>query len=307
MSCNGHNHAPDCNCGWGGVFYQSNGLNQYAPGYWRREGSYSNPNARCPVCGDAVFFYRSPDNGRVFFDHPGPPWPKHPCTSGAPRVASDLQEKPRKRHKRFKVSSGWFPFPCKAIVQVDGTEVTGLVNTQDRTLFTLERLGRIDVESPIWARRSSDGSGAYEISYLWTRKGLTQFVTCLAYVSLERLFAGEEHDTDRAPSSVGGVPTGVKTSADVNKSSAGRGTLHLEKHGGAYRQGSAKKPGRPKLKQKAGQADAKRQGESRTLGKSGRSAADPVGADRPSKSGAPTAMELAFGRAKAASEPPKSA
>lgn len=39
------------------------------------------PNARCPVCGAPVIFYRSPYDGRVFFDPPlGPPWPKHPCT-----------------------------------------------------------------------------------------------------------------------------------------------------------------------------------------------------------------------------------
>jgi hypothetical protein len=32
------------------------------------------------VCGAAVFFYRSPHGGRVFFDELGIPWPKHPCT-----------------------------------------------------------------------------------------------------------------------------------------------------------------------------------------------------------------------------------
>jgi hypothetical protein len=42
--------------------------------------SYINPNARCPVCGCAVYFYQSPYGGRVFFDELGPPWPKHPCT-----------------------------------------------------------------------------------------------------------------------------------------------------------------------------------------------------------------------------------
>lgn len=42
--------------------------------------SYVNPNARCPVCGASVYFYQSPDGGRVFFDELGPPWPKHPCT-----------------------------------------------------------------------------------------------------------------------------------------------------------------------------------------------------------------------------------
>jgi hypothetical protein len=36
-----------------------------------------------------VYYYESPYGGRVFFDSLGPPWPKHPCTSGTvPRAAS---------------------------------------------------------------------------------------------------------------------------------------------------------------------------------------------------------------------------
>ena len=41
---------------------------------------YANPNALCPACGALVYFYRSPYNGRVFFDELGWPWPKHGCT-----------------------------------------------------------------------------------------------------------------------------------------------------------------------------------------------------------------------------------
>lgn len=43
-------------------------------------GCFVNPNARCPVCGDAVYFYANQHGSRVFFDELGPPWPKHPCT-----------------------------------------------------------------------------------------------------------------------------------------------------------------------------------------------------------------------------------
>jgi len=45
--------------------------------------SYINPNAKCPVCDKPVFFYQSPDGGRVFFDDLGWPWPKHPCTNNS--------------------------------------------------------------------------------------------------------------------------------------------------------------------------------------------------------------------------------
>lgn len=39
-------------------------------------------NARCPVCGQSVFFYRNEHGSAVFFDELGPPWAKHPCTTG---------------------------------------------------------------------------------------------------------------------------------------------------------------------------------------------------------------------------------
>lgn len=42
--------------------------------------SFLNPNARCPVCNENVFFFQCPNGGRVFFDDVGWPWPKHPCT-----------------------------------------------------------------------------------------------------------------------------------------------------------------------------------------------------------------------------------
>lgn len=91
--CNAWNHSPGCSCGWGGgwkggsLFSSTKSIptpirtvhgfsNQYSD-------SYTNPNARCPVCGASVFFYRSPSDGKVYFDELGPPWPKHPCTDNS--------------------------------------------------------------------------------------------------------------------------------------------------------------------------------------------------------------------------------
>lgn len=37
------------------------------------------PNARCPICGAAVYFWQNSQGSRVYFDALGAPWPKHPC------------------------------------------------------------------------------------------------------------------------------------------------------------------------------------------------------------------------------------
>ena len=85
---NGHNHPFNCTCRWclGG-----NNHGGYVSG--RRvttngnkgttSESYINPNAKCPVCGEQVFFYQSPYDGRVFFDELAPLWTKHPCTDNS--------------------------------------------------------------------------------------------------------------------------------------------------------------------------------------------------------------------------------
>ncbi|MBS0645425.1 MAG: hypothetical protein JSR97_02380 [Verrucomicrobia bacterium] len=87
--CNAWNHPPGCTCGWGGDGHLGkrtdgntflNGLRLFDT---RRFDSYVNPNAKCPVCGAAVYFYKSEHGGRVFFDDLGPPWPKHPCTDNS--------------------------------------------------------------------------------------------------------------------------------------------------------------------------------------------------------------------------------
>lgn len=47
---------------------------------------FVRPNSRCPVCGVFVFYYQNEFGSRVYFDHLGPPWPKHPCTDGSIRL-----------------------------------------------------------------------------------------------------------------------------------------------------------------------------------------------------------------------------
>ena len=92
----GFNHYADCGCGWcvnyGGRsrtnrpqlladLRQRDAVNVLKSNAARSiSGCYVNPNAKCPVCGDAVYFYANEHGSRVFFDDLGPPWPKHHCT-----------------------------------------------------------------------------------------------------------------------------------------------------------------------------------------------------------------------------------
>jgi hypothetical protein len=91
--------------------------------------SYTDPNARCPVCGDNVFFYQAPSGGRVFFDELGPPWPKHPCTDN-PRVSVALASKPAGATASLRVSpdrrlagwqvDGWTPIQIESSTRASG-------------------------------------------------------------------------------------------------------------------------------------------------------------------------------------------
>lgn len=132
--CNAWNHPPDCTCGWGGDGHvgrrgsaDSNSNARYVPAnpniYFTHYTSYLNPNATCPVCGAQVFFYQSPNGGRVFFDELGPPWPKHPCTDISSRSAgvrinshpaTETGQNPAQHNYSWQ-KEGWKPFICISV------------------------------------------------------------------------------------------------------------------------------------------------------------------------------------------------
>lgn len=84
MPCNAWNHGSNCNCGWGGAYYESNrntsNLLSTAGERFAQVKAFVNPNAACPVCGAKVFYYCNSNGSSVFFDDLGWPWPKHACT-----------------------------------------------------------------------------------------------------------------------------------------------------------------------------------------------------------------------------------
>ena len=85
VMCNGHNHSPGCNCGWGGDSPEPRRDYQYstptiANGGIRvwREPDFTR-STHCPECGKDVYFIRH-NGGSVWVNPPlGWPWPKHAC------------------------------------------------------------------------------------------------------------------------------------------------------------------------------------------------------------------------------------
>lgn len=76
-------------------------------------------NARCPVCQQAIFFYRNEHGSAVFFDELGPPWTKHPCTAGeltALFLPSTPQPKPATPQWQVQ---GWQPLRSAQIFEME--------------------------------------------------------------------------------------------------------------------------------------------------------------------------------------------
>ena len=127
--CNAHNHPPGCTCKFAGGNHgqrrsgSTRGALQGRLAEVARESrievgpsreSCLVPNARCPVCGQAVFYYRNDNGSSVFFDDTGPSWPKHPCTSTLDRPLIRESVIPLSQRAKIRASreekwakSGW--------------------------------------------------------------------------------------------------------------------------------------------------------------------------------------------------------
>jgi len=123
MACNGHNHSPYCNCGWGGgnrgyknprpktkkstkIIKKNNRKYNYIPKIETYK-SFTVPNVQCNCCGQKIFFYQSPYEGKVFFEELGPPWKKHCCEPQCCKSSKKNIPKPIEKHINIDKKSTW--------------------------------------------------------------------------------------------------------------------------------------------------------------------------------------------------------
>lgn len=201
MPCNAWNHAPSCDCGWGGVGYGGQRTPSFDPTWvgnelripnipgsptdlWsthvRNEESFMTPNAHCPVCGDEVFFYRSPYGGAVYFDDVPWPWPKHPCTDKQTgrrlSIGSSFIPRKTKGAKPRTVGDGWAPVKFMAAQRYPNYGKRG-----DLLIYRVDRLGRgqslslvldghvpLDPRVPMFLREKHGSAGAFELTTIGT-------------------------------------------------------------------------------------------------------------------------------------------
>lgn len=105
--------------------------------------SYLQPNARCPLCQQPVWFYQAPETDCILLDHLGPPWATHPCNDN-PEVQNIFRNSELRDNFAAKTPvtttsppwarEGWMPFIVKQIVQRNlGVEAIGELYDTDTT------------------------------------------------------------------------------------------------------------------------------------------------------------------------------
>lgn len=124
--------------------------------------TYTIPNARCPVCGDSVFFYQSPFGGRVFFDELGPPWPKHGCTdSQAASFGRDPILPPWRDREPRSQGGKWRPLFGELVRKSGFDFVTA---KSDALEFVLALPENTMGEAPIFWRANSKDAAMIDVS-----------------------------------------------------------------------------------------------------------------------------------------------
>lgn len=206
MSCNAFGHPPDCNCGWGGEFHGST-KDGYSNEHWQRIESYTNPNAKCPACGQMVYFYRSREGGGVYFDELGPPWPKHECTQhNAQKFDQALQ-----LHKH---SARSWPFIRTDFDWLPNDEGTLLIDSEGKLLLVRADWKKVPLWAPLFLTAHPKVKGRYFLSFPQKKRDAVIEVKLDAY-SVEAL-SNPDH-ARHFPSTIHWIRTNARNLGQRNR------------------------------------------------------------------------------------------
>ena len=225
--CNAWNHSINCHCGWGGEGHlgRSHGLfgavgstlSSYTQ--WAKEkysidcNGYTSPNARCPVCQDSVYFYQSPEGGRVFFDELGPPWPKHPCTDqreqsnsvrGQRAIASAAPNSSESSARYSWQDDDWAPFICDSINVVPPgvcAAIGGLFRDGHLALLIIEK--SFVLRAPYQLKRRDEST--FLLSTVQFQSGVFKVFKLIAYRRLKDAIAASKQ-TSAKPTPIPPLP-----------------------------------------------------------------------------------------------------
>lgn len=103
-------------------------------------------NAKCPICGKPVFYYENEYGSKVYFDHAGDDWPKHPCTNNTYAHNSSLSKVNNLKIKFYNKN---------AIILVDEWKqyfmVSNFYLNKDKSMYTFYILKESDAPSKLIA------------------------------------------------------------------------------------------------------------------------------------------------------------
>jgi len=166
----GYNHKPWCTCGWcvksSSTFYTPSPKkvktvtkvikDSYKWDYSHIKRiettqSFVNPNAKCPVCDEPVFFYQSPYGGKVFFDELHPPWTKHPCTDNK---SKKVPKSIGKRYTHFKKDFIWTKMGWNPHIIIDTTIIGNIFSfkVKDKVYISISNNYRVKKGSILYIK-----------------------------------------------------------------------------------------------------------------------------------------------------------
>lgn len=138
-------------------------------------GGWVNPNAHCPVCGCAVYFYESPYGGSVYFDELGPPWSKHACTDRPVVGTSGVNSSPTPAVRWDQ--DGWQPLVNFTTALIGGRhlyQIRGYAESHERTFQF-----RLNASTEIEMVRFKEGPGVtVELSMLVRDSASKEWLIC---------------------------------------------------------------------------------------------------------------------------------